>query len=96
MNENLRLTIKIVLAKNFIGTDGKILAARGRQAVKGILRGQGICKNDIAEARKELHIRSEKIDEEYWWVWENEQDPKTVWERLNRVFWRQADERKRD
>lgn len=96
MSENCRLNIELILAKNFIGQDRKIPAAEGYRIVKESLRGCGIRKRDIAEARKELRIRSEKVNGEYWWIWENEQTPESAWEYLSKRFWRQVDEGKRD
>lgn len=96
MNENLGLNIQLVLAKNFIGKGGKIPAAWGYRIVKEALRGSGVRRDDVARARKEIAIRSEKLGEEYWWVWGNKQEPEAEWKRLSDEFWRQIDARKGD
>lgn len=94
MNEDIRLSIQLVLAKNFIGAGGKIPSAPGYRAVREALRGSGIRRNDVAEARKELGIQSEKFNGEYWWVWGNEQAPEDEWSRLSEELWRKMNERK--
>ena len=96
MNESLNLNIQLVLAKNFIGAGGKIPAAQGYRIVKEALRGSGVRKSDVAKARRKLGIRPEKLDGEYWWIWENEQEPEAEWERLSEEFWRQINARKGD
>lgn len=94
MEEGFRLNIKLILARIFIGSGGRIPAAYGQQEIRKILKGSGIRKNDISRARKELRVKSEKIDSDYWWIWENEQEPEVVWKNLSNEFWRQVNERK--
>lgn len=94
MEERFGLNIKLILAKVFIGSGGKIPAAYGQREIRKTLKGSGIRKIDISRARKELHVESEKIDNDYWWIWENEQEPEVVWKNLSNEFWRQVDERK--
>ncbi|MFR4441496.1 MAG: hypothetical protein ACLT46_17685 [Hungatella sp.] len=94
MEEGFRLNIKLILARIFIGSGGRIPAAYGQREIRKTLKGSGIRKIDISRARKELHVESEKIDSDYWWIWENEQEPEVVWKNLSNEFWRQVNERK--
>lgn len=94
MGWGLKQDIELVLAKIFTDRGVRIPSAAGHRVIKEVLRGKGVRRNDIAQARKELRIQSDKIDGKYWWVWENEQDPGRMWKKLSGEFWRSLDERK--
>ena len=94
MGWGLKQDIELVLAKIFTDRGVRIPSAEGHRGVKEALRGKGVRRNDIAQARKELRIQSDKIDGEYWWIWENEQDPGSMGDRMRGGVGRSLDERK--
>ena len=52
--------------------------------MKIYLRGTGIRKAEIKEARKRLAIKSENKEGEYFWSWASEQSPKEAWKEKSR------------
>lgn len=54
--------------------------------IKEKMKGSGICKAEIREARKNLQIASKKSDGGYVWTWESTLSPEEMWKRKSEEF----------
>ena len=88
-NGNTVLAIEVLISKCFVDArpNREILAQDAHAFIRGVLKGTQYQKKDISQARKNLKVRSECESGEYMWYWENENDPKEVWESKSRQYW---------
>ena len=56
--------------------------------VQGRMKGSGVRKTEIREARKNLGIKSRKTDNGHVWTWENPLSPEEMWKQKSEEFMR--------
>ncbi len=88
-NRNTVLALEVLISKCFtdVWPCREILAQDAHTFIKSVLKGTQYQKKDIGRARKNLKVRSECEAGEYMWYWENEEDPKEIWESKSRQYW---------
>lgn len=79
MNAENVLCAEMLLAKYFYDIGTEILVSECIDWVKLNMKGSGVRKTDIKEARKNLGIQSIKTEKGYTWVWKNEMGPEKMW-----------------
>lgn len=77
-SENV-LCAEMLLAKCFYDSGMEISVKECVGRVKDNMKGSGVRRSDIKEARKNLGIQSIKTENGYVWVWKNEKSPEEMW-----------------
>lgn len=88
-NGNTVLVLEVLISKCFtVVWPGREIPAQSVHAfIRGVLKGTQYQKKDIGLARKNLKIRSECVNGEYVWRWENEKEPNEIWESKSKQYW---------